>query len=82
MNETRLRGRAAIERVNIGSKSERDALVLHSGGQRYVLRHPDEPSFGPTRLDHLAGHEVEVRGEIDQQYVFISQWDILDADSE
>ncbi|QIZ38744.1 hypothetical protein [Saccharopolyspora sp. ASAGF58] len=75
---TRLRGLLSIKRINVGSKSEKDALILHSGGQDYVVRRPGEHSFQATSLDHLSGHLVEVQGEIDQQYFYVTDWTVLD----
>ncbi|MEU2629760.1 MULTISPECIES: hypothetical protein [Kitasatospora] len=62
----------------MGSKSERDALVLHHGEHDYVVRRPGESPFEATSLNHLAGHLVEAQGEVDRQYFFVTEWSVLD----
>lgn len=75
---TRLRGQLAIERVAVGSKSERDALVLHSGGHDYVVRVPGENPFEASSLNDLAGRVVDAEGEVDQQYFFVTHVSVVD----
>lgn len=75
---TRLHGLLSIERIDVGSKSERDALVLHSGENEYVVRRSGENPFQASSLSHLAGHRVDAQGEVDRQYFFVNEWSVLD----
>ncbi len=77
---TRLRGLVSVQRVDVGSKSERDALVLHSGERDYVVRLPGENPFRPSGQNHLAGHVVEAQGEVDRQYFFVTEWSVVEGE--
>ncbi|MFJ6770369.1 hypothetical protein ACIQOV_05230 [Kitasatospora sp. NPDC091257] len=61
----------------MGSKSERDALVLHGGGHDDVVRVPGENPFEPGSMNHLAGRTVDAEGEIDQQYFSVTRWSVV-----
>ncbi|GHF25798.1 hypothetical protein GCM10010218_03120 [Streptomyces mashuensis] len=78
MATRRLRGRLSYERVDVGSKSERDALVLHTGDDHaYVVRLPGANPFQASDdVSHLAGREVEAEGEVDRQYFFVTDWTV------
>ncbi|MEV4435999.1 hypothetical protein [Streptomyces sp. NPDC049585] len=78
MTTRRLRGRLSYERVDVGSKSERDALVLHTGEHDYVVRLPGANPFEASDVSHLAGREVEAEGEVDRQYFFVTDWTVED----
>ncbi|PSJ30388.1 hypothetical protein B7P34_02180 [Streptosporangium nondiastaticum] len=78
MTTRRLRGRLSYERVDVGSKSERDALVLHTGEYDYVVRLPGASPFEASDVSHLAGREVEAEGEVDRQYFFVTHWTVED----
>lgn len=45
-----------------GSKSERQAVWLQAGADRFVLRRKDGPSFGDRVLDGYVGHRVSCDG--------------------
>ena len=51
-------------RVDVGSKSERDALLLDAaGGKSYVLRRQGGPAMGAdATLDGLVGRSIEAEG--------------------
>lgn len=56
-------GKVARQTIDIGSKSERDAIVLKLGdGVHYVLRSAKGPSFGDTGFESLVGALVKVSG--------------------
>jgi hypothetical protein len=59
----KLHGQVVRERVDLGSKSERSAVLLRAtDGKSYVLRRKDGPAFGDTSLDTLVGSSIDVEG--------------------
>ena len=57
-----LRGRVTRGTYAKGSKSERQAVYLEAGEQRYVLRRKGGPVFADARLKRFVGHTVECDG--------------------
>ncbi|MFJ3338549.1 hypothetical protein [Streptomyces sp. NPDC086766] len=78
MTRVRLRGRVGVERVAVGSKSERDALVLHCDDRTLILRLEGEPAFGIAGAGRLTGRTIEARGEVEDQYFHVSEWTVVD----
>ncbi len=76
---TKLRGRVASEPVDVGSKSERVALVLHAGDDSYVLRLAGGESFTGAELAHLVGETIEADGELHEQYFDVRSWAVGEA---
>lgn len=76
---TRLRGLLSVERIEAGSKSERDALILHCGDESYVVRRVGDNPFEPSSLSHLAGQVVEAQGDIEGCNLYITRWSVLDS---
>ncbi|MFL5296093.1 MAG: hypothetical protein ACJ798_06895 [Phenylobacterium sp.] len=63
VTERQVSGRVVRERVDEGSKSERDAVVLYADdGTRYVLRRQGGPAFGDETLDSLVGQSIRAVG--------------------
>ncbi len=50
------------ERVAVGSKSEREAIVLDTGTQKLVMRLGNMNPFMPQPLDTYIGQHVSVSG--------------------
>jgi hypothetical protein len=68
-------GRVFKKKIAIGSKSERDAVCLVSGGQEYVLRRKDGNEFYDPKLEKLVGKEIRVAGDILGGYMLqMSKW--------
>lgn len=71
-NEMKLTGIIQIKRVAVGSKSERDALVINDKGVDFVLRR-----FGGNAMEmddelfDLAGEMVELEGDVFGNNLFI-----------
>ena len=65
-----LRGRVAEGPFARGSKSERIAIFLETGSNRYVLRRRDGPSYADATLQQLVGCDVECDGVV-VSYVLI-----------
>ena len=76
--QARLRGRVVSERIDVGSKSERDAVLLDVGERRYVLRLADDLAFGAPSLEGLVGERVSARGELHEQYFDVVEWAVED----
>jgi hypothetical protein len=54
----------------VGSKSERDAVMLHTAAGDYVLRILGGNPFADPRLDALVGKRIRAHGEL-HGYTFI-----------
>ncbi len=74
----RLHGRVVAERIDVGSKSERVAVLLDVGERRYVLRRAGETAFGAASLEHLVGARISARGELHEQYFDVVDWAVED----
>ncbi len=57
-----LMGRVVRGRVGTGSKSAREAILLKTPEQRYVLRRKGGNAFNDPELDRLVGKTVRVSG--------------------
>ena len=71
-----LTGRVIKKRIAIGSKSDRDAVCLVSGGNEYVLRRKDGNPFYDPRLEELVGKQIRAVGDIvdDDNTLQMSKW--------
>ena len=70
-----LTGRVFKKQIAIGSKSERDAVCLASGGREYVLRRQDGNPFYDPKLEKLVGKEIHVTGDMVGDYTLLmSKW--------
>jgi hypothetical protein len=65
--------------VSPGSKSERQAVVLDTDDQRYVLRRPDGNPFKDTVLDSLVGKRLRAVGDVHGSNFILTDWSELDA---
>lgn len=57
-----LRGNVVQGDYGTGSKSERQAVYLEAGQERYLLRRKSGPVFGDEELSQFIGHQVECDG--------------------
>ncbi len=77
----RLRGRLCRERVDVGSKSERLALLLAvAGGERIVLRRPGANPFRDPELEDLEGQVLIVEGERRARYFLVRRYLVCNDD--
>lgn len=77
-SQLEISGRVGRRRVDIGSKSERDAVVLNlNGGGHYILRRANGPSFGDTGLDSLIGSSIKVQGTAIGRTLIMQDWQTL-----
>jgi hypothetical protein len=78
--ETRsLEGKVVQETVSQGSKSERQAIVLHStDGKDYVLRRQGGPAFVDPGLEPLVGHSIKADGLVVDQLFVLQNWELSD----
>ena len=67
-------GLVVRRRVFAGSKSERDAVMLRTGGGDLVLRRADGPAFGDRALDALEGKSIDAEGELVGNTFVMTGW--------
>jgi hypothetical protein len=66
-------GRVIRQRIDRGSKSERDAVLLETvSGESFVLRRKGGPAFGDQSLNDLVGQSITVNG-IEHGHLLIMQ---------
>jgi hypothetical protein len=65
--------------VSPGSKSERQAVVLDTDDQRYVLRRRGGNPFKDTVLDSLVGKRLRVVGDVHGSNFILTDWSELDT---
>jgi hypothetical protein len=58
----KLRGRVSRGDYGKGSKSEREALFIDTGSDRYLLRRKGGPVFADSELERHVGRTVECDG--------------------
>ena len=61
---TGFQGVVACERVGVGSKSERMAVLLQTDAARFVLRRAGAHAFSDPELQRLVGKTVLVSGHL------------------
>ena len=70
-----LTGRVIKKQIAIGSKSDRAAVCLVSGGREYVLRRKDGNPFYDPQLEKLVGKQIRAAGDIVDDYTLqMSKW--------
>jgi hypothetical protein len=57
-----LRGRVTRGVYGKGTKSEREAVFVDTGSERYLLRRKSGPAYGDSQLDRYVGHLVTCNG--------------------
>ncbi|WP_431100293.1 hypothetical protein [Roseateles noduli] len=76
-----LRGRLCRERVDAGSKSERQALLLAvAGGERVALRRAGANPFRDPELEALEGQVLIVEGERRARYFLVRHYTVCADD--
>jgi hypothetical protein len=73
MTEQR-QGTVSVERVALGSKSERDAVVLDTGIERFVLRRKGGNPFRDPALEQLVGKKLRALGDVHGSDFIMSEW--------
>ena len=69
-----LKGKVIKEVVGKGSKSERAAVVLDTGKQKYVLRRMGGNPYTDPDLDKLVGKNIEVEGNVTGYTLLMTDW--------
>ena len=67
-------GRVVSKPVAVGSKSEREAVVLETDAGEYVLRRAGGNPFHDPQLDQLIGKEIQATGTLHGYTLIMSQW--------
>jgi hypothetical protein len=71
-------GRVVRRRVAQGSKSDREAVVLDTGGDELVLRRRGGNAFADPVLDELVGRRVKGHGRRTGYTLILDDWTELD----
>jgi hypothetical protein len=73
--QVELSGRVERERVDAGSKSERDTVVLKTDdGATYVLRLRGGPAYGDSSLEPLVGSSITTKAFKVDQTLIMQEW--------
>ncbi|HEY8009798.1 MAG TPA: hypothetical protein VIE67_02245 [Rudaea sp.] len=67
-------GNVIRKRIAIGSKSERDAVLLQTRDQEYVLRIVGANPFQDPRLDALVGKRICAQGDVHGNAFLMTEW--------
>ena len=67
-------GRVVRKPFAVGSKSERDAVMLETDGGTHVLRRVGGNAFADPQLDQLVGHVIECEGELHGYTLLMTSW--------
>jgi len=67
-------GNVIRKQVAAGSKSERPAVLLHTGEGDYVLRILGGNPFHDPRLDALVGKHIRAQGELHGYTFLMKNW--------
>ena len=70
-------GHVIVKRMSPGSKSDRDAVVLDTGGEQLVLRRFGGNAFGDPELDKLVGHRIRGVGKRTGYTLILKSWQDL-----
>ncbi|MBB2708418.1 hypothetical protein N2597_22555 (plasmid) [Rhizobium sophoriradicis] len=70
-------GKVTSERTDVGSKSERKAVVLETEeGQKFVLQRQTGPSYGDVALDQLVGEKITTNGFASGGTLIMEDWKV------
>jgi hypothetical protein len=67
-------GKVVKKPFGVGSKSEREAVMLITDGGEYVLRRAGGNAFRDPELDRLVGKSVCCQGSLHGYTFFMSGW--------
>ena len=72
-------GQVGHEVVALGSKSEREAVVLTTpSGEKFILRRQHGPAFVDPDLDSLVGHSIKASGLATSGTLIMRHWEKTD----
>jgi hypothetical protein len=84
-DEVELTGRLVRGRVALGTKSERETLLIETdgGGATHVVRRRDAPTFGEDdpELAALVGRRVALAGSLVSGVLLVDAWQRLEGDA-
>jgi hypothetical protein len=75
-------GDVVRRRIGVGSKSERDAVVVDTPDRSFVLRRRGGNAFADPALDALVGQRVRLEGLAADTTFLIDRFDIVDQSGE
>jgi len=73
------KGRVIKEVFAKGSKSERPAVLLDTGSERYVLRRQGGNPFSDPALDKLVGKTISASGNVTGYTLIMSDWSEIEG---
>lgn len=79
MNRQQLTGAVVKQSFAKGSKSEREAVLLLAGDQRYVLRRQGGNAFHDPALEELVGKTIQGTGSLAGSTFLLSDWVVLSS---
>ena len=68
------RGLVTTKRVSIGSKSERDAVVLTADEGEFILRRIGGNPFNDEALNAIVGSRVEIEGTLEDRVLRFDEY--------
>jgi len=68
------RGKVVKRAFAVGSKSEREAVMLTTAAGDYVLRRAGGNAFQDPELDALVGQTIAAEGELHGYTLLMKQW--------
>jgi hypothetical protein len=71
-------GDVVRRRMGVGSKSERDAVVIDTGDATFVLRRRGGNAFADPQLDALVGRRARLEGTSMSATFVVDRWELLD----
>ncbi len=71
-------GNVVRKRINRGSKSDQDAVVLISDATAFKLRRQGAPSIGDDDIRALVGKRIRATGIVSAGQLIMSEYAIID----
>ncbi len=75
---TQLEGLVVAKRINPGSKSDHEAVVLVCKGGEYKLRRKGGPPFGDEELQLVVGRRIRATGLLSAGQFIVERYALVD----
>ena len=73
-----MEGRVVSRRINPGSKSDHEGVVLVCKGAEFKLRRKGGPPFGDEELQRTVGKRIRAVGLVSAGQFIVERYDIVD----
>jgi hypothetical protein len=74
-------GKVVRKRINLGSKSERRAIVLVGAERDFVLRRRGATSYSDDELESLIGKKVRATGIVSAGQLIMSAYAVIEPEA-